>query len=151
MGHGDMAQICCDTSFLFSLYGRDSRTPEAVAYLGQSRQPVAISILNEFELENSIRLSIVSRRIDFRMAAGMFADYAADKEQGKVVLVDCDLSEVMAQAKGLSLAHSQRGVHRAYDILHVAAALRLGATEFLSFDANQRKLANGAGLKVRPV
>jgi len=146
-----MAQICCDTSFLFSLYGRDSKTRQAVAFLGQLRQPVAISILNEFELENSIRLSIFSRKIDSTMGAAMLVDYAADKRQGKAVLVDCDFSEVLAQAKGLSLTHSQSGGHRAYDILHVAAALRLGAQEFLTFDANQRKLAKAAGLKVRPV
>jgi predicted nucleic acid-binding protein len=146
-----MAQICCDTSFLFSLYGLDSKTRQAVAFLGQLRQPVALSILNEFELENSIRLSIFGRKIDSTMGAAMLVDYAVDKRQGKVVLVDCDLSEVLAQAKGLSLAHSQSGGHRAYDILHVAAALRLGAQEFLTFDANQRKLAKAAGLKVRPV
>ena len=34
------------------------------------------------------------------------------------------------------------------DILHVATALHLGATEFFTFDANQKKLAEAAGLKV---
>jgi hypothetical protein len=32
------------------------------------------------------------------------------------------------------------GGHRAFDILHVAAAVHLGADEFLTFDSNQRKL-----------
>jgi predicted nucleic acid-binding protein len=30
------------------------------------------------------------------------------------------------------------GGHRAFDILHVAAAVYLGADEFLTFDSNQR-------------
>ena len=40
--------------------------------------------------------------------------------------------------------------HRALDILHVAAAVHLGADEFLTFDFNQRKLALAAGLKPGP-
>jgi predicted nucleic acid-binding protein len=35
------------------------------------------------------------------------------------------------------------------DILHVATALHLGATEFLTFDANQKELAEAEGLVVR--
>ena len=37
---------------------------------------------------------------------------------------------------------------RSFDILHVAAAIHLGAKEFLTFDANQRKLAEAEGFKV---
>jgi predicted nucleic acid-binding protein len=40
--------------------------------------------------------------------------------------------------------------HRAYDILQVAAALVVGATEFWSFDGKQRALAQAEGLKVGP-
>jgi predicted nucleic acid-binding protein len=34
------------------------------------------------------------------------------------------------------------------DILHVATAIELGATHFLTFDANQKKLAEAEGLTV---
>ena len=40
------------------------------------------------------------------------------------------------------------GGHRGFDILHVAAALVLRADEFLTFDANQKKLAESEGLAV---
>jgi hypothetical protein len=36
------------------------------------------------------------------------------------------------------------------DILHVAAALKSGATDFLSFDGRQRTLAAAEGLTVGP-
>jgi predicted nucleic acid-binding protein len=36
------------------------------------------------------------------------------------------------------------------DILHLAFALRLGATELLSFDENQRSTALAEGLAVSP-
>jgi hypothetical protein len=36
------------------------------------------------------------------------------------------------------------------DILHLAFALQLGATELLSFDGNQRSVAQAEGLAVSP-
>jgi hypothetical protein len=42
------------------------------------------------------------------------------------------------------------GGHRSFDVLHVATALHLGARDFLTFDANQRKLAAAEKLKVKP-
>ena len=38
--------------------------------------------------------------------------------------------------------------HRLFDIVNVATALHLGASEFLTFDANQRQLAEAEGLRV---
>jgi len=146
-----MAVFCCDTSFLFAFYGIDSLTEQAVAEVRHLPQPISISILNEFELENAIRFSVFRRVIDSSMATAMLADYAMDMRLGKLSLTTCNLASVLAEAKRLSLAYSQSGGHRAYDILHVAAALHLGASEFLSFDANQRKLAKAEGLKIRPV
>jgi predicted nucleic acid-binding protein len=35
-------------------------------------------------------------------------------------------------------------------VLHVATALHLGAREFLTFDASQRKLATAEKLKAKP-
>jgi predicted nucleic acid-binding protein len=145
-----MALICCDTSFLFALYGKDSLSRLAMTEARGLQEAISVSILNEFELENAIHLSFFRKAIDSSVATAIFANYAADKSRGKVVLVNCDLMEVLAEAKRLSLAHSQSGGHRAFDILHVAAALQLGAREFLSFDGNQRRLAKAEGLKVRP-
>jgi predicted nucleic acid-binding protein len=39
---------------------------------------------------------------------------------------------------------------RTADLLHVAAALELGASDFFSFDRQQRKMAEAAGLKLNP-
>ena len=47
-----------------------------------------------------------------------------------------------------SQAHKLTGGHRGFDILHVAAAKVTGATHFLTFDVNQKKLAERVGLVV---
>ena len=53
-------------------------------------------------------------------------------------------------AERLSARHTGAHGHRAFDVLHVATALHLGAREFLTFDANQRKLAAAEKLKAKP-
>jgi len=88
--------------------------------------------------------------LNLTQAAILSGDYERDMTLGKLTLATCNLASVLAEAKRLSLAHTQRGGHRAFDIVHVAAARHLGATEFLSFDANQKKLAKVEGLKVKP-
>lgn len=64
-------------------------------------------------------------------------------------MVVVDWADVHQRAEGLSARYTESGGHRLADILHVATALHLGADEFLTFDANQKKLAVAEGLKVR--
>lgn len=59
-----------------------------------------------------------------------------------------NIAAVMAETGRLSAPHTLVGVHRSFDILHVAAPVLFKATIFLSFNANQRALAEAAGLEV---
>jgi len=59
-----------------------------------------------------------------------------------------DWAGVHQLAEGLSAKHTISNGHRFADILHVATALHLGASEFFTFDASQRKLVETEGLKV---
>jgi predicted nucleic acid-binding protein len=51
-------------------------------------------------------------------------------------------------ASTYSRQKTSKGGHRTLDILHVATAVHLRATEFLTFDGRQKKIARHAGLKV---
>ena len=55
---------------------------------------------------------------------------------------------VLSEAKRLSGTRTLTGGHRGFDVLHVAGALKLGAARFLTFDGNQKKLAEAEGLDV---
>jgi hypothetical protein len=66
---------------------------------------------------------------------------------GYFALPTCNLASVLIEARRLSASHTTTGGHRGFDILHVAAALHFGTSEFLTFDTNQRKLATTVGLK----
>ena len=71
-------------------------------------------------------------------------------DAGALEVVTADWPDVHRLAENLSTRHTMAGGHRSFDVLHVATALHLGAREFLTFDANQRKLAAAEKLKVKP-
>jgi predicted nucleic acid-binding protein len=144
--------ISCDTSFLYSLYAVDTHTPEARARLQDIRRPegLVLSPFHQYELTNAVRLSVFRGLRDATAGDAILAAFEADVASGYFDVPTCNLASVLIEAKRLSASHTVTGGHRAFDILHVAAALHLGANEFLTFDSNQRRLALAAGLKPGP-
>jgi predicted nucleic acid-binding protein len=139
---------CADTSFLFSLYGNDAQTPRAVKWIKTRRNPLTVTSLGEFELGNALRFAEFRRSIAPGEAALFWAQFEADRASGRVDINVCNLADVIAEAQRLSATHTPAGGHRGFDILHVAAALVLKARHFLTFDANQKRLAEAEGLVV---
>jgi len=78
----------------------------------------------------------------------MLADLKADLVSGAVVIVPGPWAQVHSAAERLSELYTDAHGHRSMEILHVATALELGSGEFLTFDANQKKLAEAEGLVV---
>jgi predicted nucleic acid-binding protein len=144
--------ISCDTSFLHSLYLVDIHTPKARARLQGIRRPegLVLSPFHQYELPNAVRLSVFRGLRDAASGEAILAAFQADVASGYFDLPTCNLASVLIEANRLSASHTVTGGHRAFDILHVAAALHLGADEFLTFDSNQRSLALAAGLKPGP-
>jgi predicted nucleic acid-binding protein len=60
----------------------------------------------------------------------------------------CHLAYIVREAKRLSGMYTAEKGHRAFDILHVATAISRRADQFLTFDANQKRLAEAEGLQV---
>ena len=140
--------ISADTSFLFSLYGNDSNTVAAVDWSKQNTKVVFISILNHFELINALRFAEFRKSIQPGDSGRFASQFETDLVGGRIVEKVCNLADILAEATRLSSLHTLTGGHRGFDILHVAAAKIMGATHFLTFDTNQRKLAENEGLIV---
>ncbi len=133
--------ISADTSFLFSLYGNDANSLAAVAHMQQCSQAITISRMNRFELRNALRFA------EFRQAIKPGeAQFLAAIKQGRLQLRHCDISRLENEAERLSAKHTLSGGHRGFDIIQVAAARLFQATEFLTFDTNQKKLAAAEGM-----
>ena len=130
----------------------DVHTPRARTRLSRIRRPEALSIspFIEYELPNAIRLGVFRSLRDAAEGAAILAAFETDQAAGHFDRPVCNLASVLQEAKRLSSIYTMTGGNRAFDILHVASALHLGATEFLSFDQNQRKLAAAVGLTIGP-
>ena len=140
--------IAADTSFLFSLYGNGVHTPAAVAWCAQNNRVISISPLNRFELINALRFAECRKSLKTGEAAlhqQLFNNAILD---GRLIEKNCNLAEVLVEANRLSAAHTLIGGHCGFDILHVASARIIGATHFLTFDINQKRLAKAAGLRL---
>ncbi len=142
--------VCCYPSFLFSLYGRDVHTPRALALVARLGAPLAVTPLNAFELRNAVRFAVFRRALPRSAAGSILGAFAADLTAGTLDFQPADLDSIFAEGNRLSRARTEEGGHRAFDILQVAAAAKLSAAFFLTFDENQRALARFAGLVALP-
>lgn len=140
--------IACDTSFLFSLYGNDTHSPKAVAWSAQNTRALYLNSLTHFEFGNALRFSVFRKVIPAGTAAQYWAGFEAAITQGRLIVATSNLADVVDEAKRLSSLRTLVGGHRSFDILHVASAVKLKATHFLTFDGNQKKLAEAEGLIV---
>ena len=142
--------ICVDTSFLISFYGDDEKSVEARRHRAASTHPLRVHALNDFELANALRALVFRGKITAIQRRDWLADYEADKKAGILRFTEMDANEMLRFAEVLSATWTESQGNRCLDILHLAAAKALRATEFWSFDARQRDLATAAGLRVGP-
>lgn len=141
-----------DTSFLCALYRLQANSPEAAAYFAAMPGPLEVTTLLLYEFRQGVRFQIRLHRFDpakgFPLAQGkkMLADLKADLVSGAVLTIPGPWPRIHLAAERLSELHTDTNGHRSMDILHVATAIELGAGEFLTFDQNQRRLAEAEGL-----
>ena len=145
-----------DTSFLCALYVAQSTSAAAIAHYGRMKEPLHVSALLLGGFRQSVRFQIFRHGRDAtqgysrRTGLGALAKLQSNLEAGALSVVAADWTEVLNLAERISTQHTIEGGHRYLDVLHVATALHVGAAEFLSCDANQRKLAVAEGLLARP-
>jgi predicted nucleic acid-binding protein len=138
-----------DTSFVVSLYVPDVHSPAAIAAMGKTGGPVLITALIEVELCNAIELRVFRKELTGQQGKAAAQAFEEDLQNGVFSLQPLPAA-TFGQAKRLARQHTASLGTRTLDLLHVAAALTLGADSIFSFDASERKLAHAAGLHVRP-
>lgn len=145
-----------DTSFLCAFYRRQDNSPMAAAHAATMKEPLHVTTLLAYEFRQSLRFQVWRHSCNPREgmtpaeAQAALNQFEADLANGVAVLAPCSFQDVFRRADQLSARHTISGGHRSFDVLHVATALHLQAREFLTFDANQRKLAAAEKLKVKP-
>ncbi|MEY3898277.1 MAG: hypothetical protein RLZZ214_3798 [Verrucomicrobiota bacterium] len=143
-----------DTSFICSLYRKQHTSPQAVSYQKILSEPLPVSSFLLLEFRQSVRFQARLFEMDRSKGysktegAAMLRAVQSDLADGILEMVAPDWADVHRIAEELSAKYTESGGHRLADILHVATAVHLGAEQFLTFDANQKKLAEAEGMGV---
>ena len=138
-----------DTSALIKRYVAELGRQEVLALL--RRNQCVISAVLPVEVRSALRRRMADKTLDARRVPNILKRFAADRAYWPVIEV---ASEVLAAAESLS-----GGAHplRALDSIHVASAKLFGdriafqAFTFVSADAQQTRVAEALGLKIRYV
>ncbi len=143
-----------DTSYLCAVYREQDNTARADAFNADLEEPLPISTLLLLEFRQSVRLQarlfVQDRSRGFPKAEGaaMLRAIQSDLAGGVLQMVAPDWADVHRIAEELSSKYTESGGHRSADILHVATAIHFGTEHFLTFDVNQRKIAEAEGMMV---
>jgi len=139
-----------DTGFLVSLYLPESTSAQARAAIQAAPAVLPLTPLILLELRNAFNRSVQQQRITRAQRDALWQDVEADIASGFLVPAPVASDQVHQKARQLSDRHTPVLGTRSLDLLHVAAALLLGAREFFSFDDRQRQAAALEGLRIKP-
>jgi predicted nucleic acid-binding protein len=136
-----------DSSFLVSLYSPDANSSSAAHTMQASSAECLLTTFGQLEVVNAMGLRIFRKEV------------SAAQAQFSLIEFDRDLQEGVFQLRGLADSFLDRATQlsrqttaklgtRTADLLHVAAALELGADYLYTFDQHQRTLAQTLRLKL---
>lgn len=139
-----------DSSVLVRNYCREITSPQAISLILAEALPLPFVHLQENEIRNALRLKLFRRELTPALLTGSLSLLDEDIRAGRLHRPAYDTIAVFRRAETLSQRFTTRVGARTLDILHVAAALEIGATRFISFDERQRTVARRSGLNVLP-
>ena len=140
-----------DSSALVKLYLSE---PESAVFDAIAKRPgtMRTSPLGQFETILTIRRHEADGQIDSKMAEQLADDVVVDLATGVVQIVASDF-EIHAEFQHVLQTCLQRPQPisiRTLDALHLAAALSVNESEFVSNDIRQRTAAVALGMTVLP-
>ena len=101
-------------------------------------------------MRDAIRLKCARGEIAPPTMRRALAELAGDFKRGVLHRPRLDWPDIFRKAEELSEHHALVTNCRTLDVLHVATAVLLRVTEFVSQDQRQRTLAAKAGLRLHP-
>jgi len=140
-----------DSSVLVKLYVTEPNSHVADALVRRLSAPTPLTHIQELEIRNAVRLKQGRGELTAAEAQAALGDFQSDIGAGRYERPAYDLASTFDQAEILSQRYAAATNCRSLDLLHVAAAVKIGTREFVSFDARQRAAAHAAGLVVLPI
>ncbi|MGZ8941012.1 MAG: type II toxin-antitoxin system VapC family toxin [Limisphaerales bacterium] len=138
-----------DTSVLFSLYVPDAHSAKADAWRQANAEPIDFTGFHRLELRNALSLAVFQQRLTSAQAEATWTQVQEDLMAGVLVAKPNLWAKLVPEAEALATRHTPTIGTRSLDLLHVSAALVMGATKFCTFDVRQGKLAQLAGMQLQ--
>ena len=145
-----------DTSYLCAIYRLQDNSKAAATHFASLPEALHVTGLLLYEFRQSCRYQVWLHKQDRSIGYSKtdcdkaLDQLEADLADGAVVVVPAEWAEVHSIAERLSAKYAPNFGTRAFDTLHVATALHLKASQFLSFDGRQRRVAKAEGLDTQP-
>jgi predicted nucleic acid-binding protein len=140
-------KIYADPSFLVSLYSLDGNSVAASRTMQASAADRFLTTLGELEVINALQMRVFRKEVSSEQVHSSLDDFEKHLRDGVFQLRELR-DTFFERARQLSKLTTAKMGTRTADVLHVAAALGLGATHLYSFDQRQRKLAQTVRLKL---
>ena len=135
-----------DTGCFVKLYYPEPDSAQVVALI--QGKALCHTLLHELEFMNALQLKVFLKSATAAQVTAARALVEADLKAGVLVSPSGEWKDIFTEAAKLAEQHTGTVGCRSLDILHCAAARVLAASEFISTDARQRKLAVAMGLNL---
>jgi hypothetical protein len=109
---------------------------------------MVLTWLHHLEFRNALRLRIFRNEISTKQRDASLELLLTDLASGVFMPISPALDAITVEAERLSAAHVEKLGTRSLDILHVAMAIIVGTSEFITTDKRQASLARTAGIRV---
>jgi len=137
-----------DTSVVTKWYLPEPDSAAALRVRARFAPPAVLTHLHRVELVTAWHLKVFRHEIAKEIIGQAWSHVEDDVAAGLWQLPDYDPVDVYSRAESLSRRYTSILGARSLDILHVAAAVVLDASAFVTHDDRQARLAKAAGLPV---
>jgi predicted nucleic acid-binding protein len=140
-------KVYADPSFIVSLYSPDANSAAAAHTMQASPANRFLTTFGELEVVNAMGLRVFRKEVSPAQAHSSLIEFEKDLRDGIFQIRELTDS-ILERARQLSRQTTARLGTRTADLLHVAAALELGADCLYTFGLHQRRLAQTLRLKL---
>jgi predicted nucleic acid-binding protein len=140
--------IYVDPSALLKLYLKEPESRAMTAWRARIGISLFVTHHGRVELVNGIGLAAHRHIITQEGLDAALTALDDDFSQGRYTMADLLWRATLNRAGALSRKHTAIIGCRSLDVLHVASAIELALTQFVTFDLRQQQLARACGLKL---
>jgi predicted nucleic acid-binding protein len=138
-----------DPSALLKLYIHELESSAMSAWRARTKGALPLTEHGRAEIINGICLASFQKQISREAMLDALASFDDDIRQNRYSMTDVLWRATLRRAADLSRTHTATIGCRSLDVLHVASAIELGVSVFVTFDRRQQRLAKAVGLTTR--